>query len=537
VKTAPAYDAIQVGYGPVGQFMAAKLGQQGHRVAVFDRHRELYQLSRAVHCDDEILRMFQQLGFADRFELDACPMPDYDWFAADMRLLLHLDWSEPGPCGWLGHYFFYQPYLEQLLDGVVREQPTVEVHRGWEVEEVSQDEGAARLVARDRATGEVREFSGRYLLGADGANSLVRETAGIGLADLGFEADWLVIDLRPTDPDVAWPMIESGQYCDPARPTTMFRWLGRTHCRWEFMLLPGEDPAEMEREETCWELLRRWGPAPETAELTRHTVYRFRSLVAERWRSGRHLLLGDSAHLTPPFLGQGMCSGLRDALNLAWKLDLVLRGVCDESLLDGYEAERRPHVTELIEQAIELGKILCVTDPAEATARDERYLHGNPPPPPPFPRLTDGVLQRRPDGAVAPGAGSMSIQSRVRHGGRAGRFDDVVGTGWVLLSRRDDAVAGLSGDQREILAALGATSVRVTPAAIPGAVVDLDHAYARWLHSLGAEVVLIRPDMSVFGCARTADEVPALVDQLAHQLRLRPSRMAATPQEKEPVHE
>ena len=187
-------------------------------------------------------------------------------------------------------------------------------------------------------TGEEREVTAAYVIGCDGANSLVRERMGTPLEDLGFAFDWLIADTIPRDPGLLAGV--NLQQCDPARPTTLVSG-GPGRRRWEWMLLPGESPEQVEDREFVWELLARSGVGRDEVTLERHTIYTFRARWAERWREGRMLLAGDAAHLMPPFAGQGMCSGIRDALTLSWHLDLVLQGT-----------RRRVHARRLHERAL-----------------------------------------------------------------------------------------------------------------------------------------------------------------------------------------
>ena len=215
-----------------------------------------------------------------------------------------------------------------------------------------------------------------------------------------------MVDAEPNDMAALADLPTACQWCDPRRPTTHVQ-SGPRHHRWEFMLLPGERPEDFDDPERVWSLLEPWY-RPDDGPLTRTAVYEFRSMLAERMRAGRALLVGDAAHLTPPFLGQGLCSGLRDAANLAWKLDLVLRGLAPDALLDTVEAERQPQTEWVIRFAIELGKVLCELDPKAAAERDATVRGADAPPPPvEFPPLQDGVIHRAPDGSPDPLAGTL----------------------------------------------------------------------------------------------------------------------------------
>ena len=381
-------DVAIVGYGPVGQALATLLGRAGHRVLVFERFNEIYRLPRAVHLDHEIMRLLQSLGLADALAQQMVPVRDYQWFGANGELLLRFDVEGLAPSGWESDYMFFQPELERAIDRHACAEPGVSVERGWVAEGlVDSDEGVAlrirRVVEQEAgrlvSTGDVRTVTGRWLVGADGANSFVREAGAITRRDLGFQERWLVVDAAPHDMRALAHLPIASQRCDPARPTTIVQ-SGPSHRRWEFMLLPGEQPADFEDPDRVWALLEPWY-RPEDGALTRSAVYEFRSMLAEQMRRGHVLLVGDAAHLTPPFLGQGLCSGLRDAANVAWKLDLVLRGLASEELLDTVDPERQPQNEAIIQLAVELGKVLCQLDPQAAAERDQTLRQAGPPPP------------------------------------------------------------------------------------------------------------------------------------------------------------
>jgi flavoprotein hydroxylase len=302
------------------------------------------------------------------------------------------------------------------------------------------------------------------------------------------------------------------------------------------MRVPGESLEEFRGEASAWRLLGLFDITPDTARLDRYGVYTTQACYADTWRSGRVFLAGDAAHVMPPFLGQGMSSGFRDVANLAWKLDLVHRGVADGSLLDTYEVERRAHVQHAIRMSIDSGTVICETDQKKAAGRDAVMLAA-------LRRRTqqrharslreavvDGVLHRTPDGTPAPHAGAPAVQGRVTAGGRTGRLDEVVGSGFVLITRADPAPA-LDPDATAFLDALGAHRVTVrpadaapTPAAGDGPVtdvVDLDGVHLAWLADANADAVLVRPDFYVFGVAAGPDGPATLVADLRRQVAAR----------------
>jgi 2-polyprenyl-6-methoxyphenol hydroxylase-like FAD-dependent oxidoreductase len=519
----PVYDVVQIGYGPVSEIMALALARQGRHVAVFERWKERYALPRAVCIDHELYRVLSALGMGEDLPAVSHAGPQYRWFNAEWKELLSIDWSAESISGGPEVHFVHQPTLEKMFEQVVQACPTVEMNLGWEAVQVTQTADYAQVVVRNLETGEQRTVRCKYLIGADGANSLVRRAIGSTQEDRGFEADWLVIDVLP-NAGVTLDIPPAAQYCNPQRPTTIVPAGvkdGRYFRRWEFMRLPHETREELEHEHVAWNLLAPW-VTREQATIVRHKVYTFRSLLADTWRKGRLLIAGDAAHVMPPFMGQGMCAGLRDDWNLAWKLNLVLDGKADDSLLDTYQCERRPHVSDVIDLSMYLGKVICIPDAKKASERDEAFFSGNVPPPPAFPSLTDGLLRRGKDGRVRAPAGLLSPHGNVRVGAAQGRFDDVVGPGFVLVSRSAATEAALGARQRAFLDALGVTRVVVVPEgsdAGAAALSDLDDKFVPFMAQHGIETMLVRPDFYLYGAVANAGSVNALVDDLAEDLR------------------
>ena len=525
----PLYDVVQIGYGPVSEIMALALARQGRSVAVFERWSERYPLPRAVCIDHELYRVLCALGMGAQLPAVSHAGPDYRWFNAQWKELLSIDWKSESISGGPEVSFVHQPTLEKMFEQTVAACPNVELNLGWEAVGATQTADHVEVSLREVATGATRVVRGKYLVGADGANSIVRRAIESTQEDLGFEADWLVIDVLPNE-GVTLDIPPAAQYCNPERPTTIVPAGvkdGRYFRRWEFMRLPHEKAADLEHEHVAWELLAPW-VRPDQATIVRHKIYTFRSLLADTWRRGRMLIAGDAAHVMPPFMGQGMCAGLRDDWNLAWKLALVLDGQADDRLLDSYQPERRPHVRDVIELSMYLGRVICIPDAAKAAERDELFFSGKAPPPPPFPSLTDGILRRGADGALQAGAGLLSPHGTVRRGASSGRFDDLTGICFKLIVRSGAGLGGPGTRQRAFLERLGACTVQICDAQgnadaklEDDVLVDLDAKFGPFMAQLGIDAMLVRPDYYLYGVVAQgapSGAIDALVDDLQADL-------------------
>jgi 3-(3-hydroxy-phenyl)propionate hydroxylase len=520
-------DVVVVGYGPVGQTLAALLGRAGHRVAVFERFNDIYRLPRACHLDHEIMRLLQSFGLADALAQNMIAVPDYQWFGADGQPLLGFTREPTTRSGWAQDYMFFQPDLEGALDRLARSQDGVVVERGWHAEALTDSPAGVEVTVRRvaegepgrlTATAETRTIRARWVVGADGANSFVREACGITRRDLGFDERWLVVDAEPNDMAALADLPVAGQWCDPARPRTHMQ-SGPGRRRWEFMLLPDEPASDFADPERVWSLLEPWY-RPQDGTLTRSAVYEFHSMLANRMRQGHALLVGDAAHLTPPFLGQGMCSGLRDALNVAWKLDLVLRGLASDTLLDTIQAERQPHNEAVIRLAGELGRILCELDPQAAAERDAKLRATGWQPVVKLPPLTAGVLRRGvPETTADPLAGTLGVQGVVARRGRQGRADDLLGHGFRLIVAAGDPLERLGGELRALVRTLDMAVASLEPGA-PHGVRDVDGRLTAWLQDHDAYAVVVRPDFYVFGSVASPEGLGALLEDLRSRLHI-----------------
>ena len=452
--TEEKFDVAVVGYGPVGATLANLLGLTGLSVVVLERENIAYHLPRAVSFDDEVMRVFQTIGLAERILPETHVVVGTRFIDADGRLLI--EWPRnlgDGAQGWKGNYRFHQPTLERVLREGVARFANVSVRTCAEVVSIDDDNiGFADLI-----TGKFENVRADYVVGCDGARSLVRRLIGTEMQELGPGERWLVIDtiLKRGMPELGdWTL----QHCNPARPATYVRGIG-VRRRWEIMQMPSDDPDTFASPENVWRLLRPW-ITPEDATIERAVPYVFHAVLARQWRRGRLLLAGDAAHQTPPFLGQGMCAGIRDAANLAWKLFEVVRGRAPETLLDTYGAERAPHVREFVELAVRLGTLIMKMRPGMADPLQPQTLAT------PRPRLGRGEF----DYATA-AAGHLAPQPVLTDGRR---LDDAVGYRSALLLHPDAALVA-----RDDL------------------VVVRDAALRPWLDELGARAALVRPDRYV----------------------------------------
>ena len=490
-----------IGAGPTGACAALELARHGIASTVVDRWEGVYPQPRAVHLDDEVLRILDRLGVADRFAAISRPGGGLRLVDAELRVLGEFPREGVSPTtGFTRASMFDQPDLEALLRERLAETPEVTLLGGHEVTAIEElTQGRVQVHARTTGTGEERVLEAEILLGCDGANSLVRRSIGSTMLDLGFEQRWLVVDVRTGADLRQWEGVH--QVCDSTRAATYMR-IGPERYRWEFQLLEHESAADFASITTLAPLIAPWttGVDVSSLEVIRSAEYTFRAAIADRWRSGRVFLLGDAAHLTPPFIGQGMGAGIRDASNLGWKVAGLLDGSLSADVLDTYEPERSRHARSMIDTARLLGTIMTrggrVGDALRAAA---------------VPVLNRAPVVRRRfiDSATPALAGSTLVASRT--GDRlAGRLcpnavdgqrvvDDLIGPGWALVT----AAAPSPSDRREL-------DVRGCAVVEVGARAEL----AAWLHGGRATAALVRPDRTTVASGRDVSALTATVASL-----------------------
>jgi 3-(3-hydroxy-phenyl)propionate hydroxylase len=476
-------DVLVVGGGPVGVMAAILLSRRGFAVRVLEREPAVYDLPRAIVMDDEIQRVFQGAGLIDGLRAITTPLQGAEFVSPDGERIVGLEIPADADFP-LGHHptvTYYQPELEAFMRSAAVDAG-VDLCLGVEVTGVRHD---AEGVVADTGDGA---HVARWLVAADGASSPIRKALGISFVDQGFDQDWLVLDVRLRRPvRTLSPFVQ--QICDPRRPTTYVVGHG-DYRRWEFQLQPGETRDEMVADDRVWTLLEPWLTVDD-AELVRAVVYRFHATVADSMRSGRVFLAGDAAHQMPPFLGQGLCSGIRDAANLAWKLRLVDDDIADDALLDTYGDERLPHAAGVVAHAVDTGRLideLSGRAPAN-TGIDAAYGGGRP-----FPTLDHGIRV-----GDHPAVGRQLPQPTID--GRP--LDDLLGAGFAVVTDTPsvaDAAAAHWGDLAEIVV----VAVGTMPLALPPG---------------GA--VIVRPDRYVAGVTHGVAEFAAASDDLLRRLGIR----------------
>jgi len=512
-------DVLIAGAGPVGQVLALLLSQLGLRVSVVERWAQPYPLPRAVAMSHDVQRVLRQLGLGE--ELAGMIEP---WGLDGHRFVLQDAWgrtltesrvtldSESGLANMSG---FSQQELEQLLERRVQADPRIDQHRGFTLESLSDDGSGVTATIRAHTglapipDGELRTLCAAYAVGCDGANSTVRSLLRQEMTDLGFNRDWLVVDVVPHTPPTWLPF--ACQRLGPVRSTTLVP-AGPGRRRWEFMIMPTDDQGNVDTEENAWRLLEPWGVHRDNAELVRQARYTFRGRWANQWRRGRAVLAGDAAHQMPPFMGQGFNSGIRDAANLAWRLALLVDGKGQDSLLDDYAAERCTQVAQIVEQTVLIGQMFCMTDPEECAQRDagltglanldiqeasQNWL------------LRGGTLQ---DDGIG---GNLGLQAAVGTNTRTALLDEIIAPPcFVLLGRDSDPADRLSPPMRAAWQRLGGRSAHFGP----GGLADTDGKYAQWFERLNASVVVIRPDFHVFGGVPDPSTTDGLVCNLVERV-------------------
>ncbi|WP_372732669.1 bifunctional 3-(3-hydroxy-phenyl)propionate/3-hydroxycinnamic acid hydroxylase [Novosphingobium sp.] len=506
------YDVAIIGMGPVGATIACLLGREGIKVRIVDREAAIFDKPRAIVLDHEVLRTLQFCGLPQSFFDSVSPHTGTDFIGQQGQLIKLFDpKAPPFEMGWPPNVMFIQPELELALAQAMASNAFITTERCFNVTTIDQDASGVR-VGGTNAAGELVETYASYVIGADGANSIVRSAAGLEIEDLDFAEWWVVVD--------AWLVGEAQlpakttQFCQTKRPATYV--VGpRNLRRWEIKLLPGEDPATFRDPAAVNRLLTDFVDVS-ALDVWRSAVYRFQAVVAQHWRKERLLIAGDAAHTMPPFLAQGLCAGLRDAANLSWKLTQVLRRGADPALLDTFEQERKPHVTEIVRHAKDFGLIIGELDPVKAAARDkllERQLRDGTAPTVRqafIPNLSGGLFDDRSEKA-----GSPFIQPLIASDdGAYVLMDSAVDPDFIVIARKGllsamshEALSAWEGIGGKIFALNHKPAGQGRFASIE----EKGRQVSDWLDAAGSNAVIVRPDRYVYG---TATDSTSLADMM-----------------------
>ncbi|WP_367190465.1 bifunctional 3-(3-hydroxy-phenyl)propionate/3-hydroxycinnamic acid hydroxylase [Burkholderia sp. Ed8] len=499
-----------VGAGPNGVAMANLLGLYGIATVIVEKAAEIVEFPRAVGIDDEALRMFQTAGLADELSRDIIQNVPLRMFKANGECFADIRPSIR-EFGWWRRNIFMQQLAERTLRAGLARYPHVSLRTSQEVVDVEQDDGGVTLQVR-RADGRQYALQADYVVAADGGRSPMRELLGVTLAGTTHPIKWVVVDVKNAGLDQPCTALN----CDPRRPNVCI-YLPFDFRRWEFLVFPHEDEAAIAQPDSIRALIAPYVDDIDRVEIVRARTYTHHSRVAERFVVGRVAFVGDAAHLSPPWIGQGLNAGLRDVGNLAWKLAGIVRGALHPGVISTYESERRDHAKAMIDLADTFGAMLMPTNRLVAFLRDRvlglvRFAPG----------LKDYILQMRfkpmpsyTRGIVLPGGsdavGRMIVQPDVETAdGLRRKLDDVLGPWFSIVGWQCDPQACLSDDDRAYWTSLGATFVqvsrsrsgtsrarRVTSVHGSACVEDVDNALAAWFDRHAGPLVVVRPDRYV----------------------------------------
>ena len=478
------YDVAIVGYGPTGATLANLLVKQGLKVLVLEREAEILQLPRAIRFDAECMRVFQTIGVSEKLQQELAPGPGMKFVDAEGNLLI--TWERPTQKGmhqWSSAYRIHQPDLEAVLRQHVESHPLLTVKLRHEVFKIDEHDEQCTLFFENLANGSLQEAEAKFVVGCDGARSLVRRLIGTTFEDLNLHSRWLVVDFiaKNNANDLGDYSI---QYCDPKRPMSYIKGTGQ-RLRWEIMVLPEDNIQKLTNPTIIWNLLEPH-IQPQNAEIERAAIYTFHALLAKQWFKHRLIIAGDAAHQTPPFMGQGMAAGIRDAANLAWKLKEMIHHDQPLQLLESYHSERISHVKEFIQGAVSFGNIIqnyCADhEYQQQVSQLKNFIT-------PTPKLGSGFIQNIDDinGQISP----QFILNQQK------LSDDVVGYHFSLyvLPEFKTQIEEFEFNELDHLNIIYAESLEIK----------------KWLNENQADAILVRPDRYIFGKASQKQSIEQLV--------------------------
>ncbi len=483
------FDVIIVGLGPVGAMLANLLGRLHLKVLVLEKNKEVHPSPRAIHFDGEVMRIFQNAGLDGKIRKIARPTHKGMHFigANNKTLLVRKGVKGIGDQGWENNWYFFQPDLERELRFGLQQYPNVTVRLGEEVVYVANSGLQIQVKTMSECNENKSHYMGNWLVGCDGAKSLVSKNVSTDVEDLGLDEKWLVIDLKIREGSKRAANLADYtiQHCKPERPMTQC-YISPLRRRWEIMVFPDDHTDEMIQEQFIWFILNPW-LGPEDAVIERAQIYTFHSILKRQWKNGRIVLAGDSAHQSPPFLGQGLCAGLRDVSALAWRLSLVVEGRASSRTINSYEHERKSHVRKFIELAISCGEIIksgnssLITNYFKHDHKEEKAVFDFP-----KPQLGSGdwIFGDPPLGQICP----QFVDSDHSLSDNYALYQFILFLNLKLKRKLCEKSLKIIQDWDII-------------------VVEAAEAAKTWLHSIGSSAALVRPDRYLYGVAKNPQEV------------------------------
>jgi 3-(3-hydroxy-phenyl)propionate hydroxylase len=491
VTSSETYDVAVIGYGPTGATAANILGQLGLKVVVIERDPDVYNRARAISTDEEVMRIWQSVGLADRLQQDM--LPDLPLTFVDVNNVPFIDLKiTPRGAGHPPQQFLYQPAVDQVLREGVERFGNVELLLEHECLRVHNGPDGVELMLADLRSDTLKRVHASYVIAADGGSSPTRGQLGVGYTGRTYSERWVVIDTKMLK---EWDGHDRLRFhCNPARPTVDCPTpLG--HHRWEYPARAGELDQDLLSDDAIWKVLNDQGITDANVEILRAVIYSHHVRVADRWRVGRVFLAGDAAHAMPPWIGQGMSAGVRDAANLCWKLAAVVRGQAPQSLLDSYQDERKPHVTEVTRRACRAGWIITQHNETVAFVRNHvlRTLTRLPGLDTRVQKYTWIPAAHYPEGFFSSvthrGAGWQIPQPWVTDAnGAKVRLDDVIGGQWAILH---------IGERPSGADAWGVRTIQV-----------VEPTLVRWLRRKKIAAAVLRPDGFIYAAAESGQPLP-----------------------------
>ena len=503
------FDVVIIGLGPVGSLLAALLNEEGLKVLGIEKDKEIFQLPRAITINDESLRIMQSAGLEHVYSENSTPVEGAEFINSEHQrigealkikgLITQNAWNPIS--------FFHQPTTDQNIRNIL-EDSEIEILLEENLIDIQQKESVVEIETENLITNKKSLFTSNFLVGADGSSSTVRNLLAIEQEDLDYNREWVVVDVKLKE-EIAMSQM-AAQICDPKRLATYIP-AHLPYKRWEFLILDDEDKKEIEKEETIQRLIEPW-LKPDQYSILRSAIYKFHAVLAKDFKVQNCFLIGDAAHQTPPFMGEGMNTGFRDASNLAWKLVLALKEKdFVTAVLNSYQTERRPHAQFIVENSVSIGKLMAAYAAAENPDDVPEELVNKGYASYIIPNLHEGLFY---GGIADPSMGSGSLFPQfieIKKNKIIKRKDNLLGSGFAIISKKE---IELSREEEDFYNKLNTKIITIEEDQI---------LQNHWLSSYMqmGETFIVRPDKYIFGCSSDRVSFQELTIDLKNRLRAR----------------